>query len=113
MNKFNKYIKSLIKRVEYSQYIRFNTTRQNIFLLLVAVTLVTISFDLSSELAKEKGEIDAVIAVMENSNEESIFYELPVFAVRLPETGFLPSYSVPIEINDVINFPKDRSPPPL
>lgn len=73
--------------------------------------MVTISFDLSSELAKEKGEIDAVIAVMENSNEESVFYELPIFTISLPETGTLPSYNILIQTNDVLNFPKDRSPP--
>ncbi len=69
------------------------------------------AFDLSSELAKEKGEIDSVIAVMENSIDESLFTELPSFTLNLTEFGIILTYNTPIQTNDVLTLPRDRAPP--
>ncbi|MCC6867168.1 MAG: hypothetical protein IT280_13520, partial [Ignavibacteria bacterium] len=55
-----------MERVLYSPFFRYNTRAQNLTILLLGGLFIIAAFDLSSELAKEKGEIDSVIAVMEN-----------------------------------------------
>lgn len=111
MVKFNKYCKNLYERVLNSPFIRFNSPKQNIIILLFGGFIILAAFDISSELAKEKGEIDSVIAVMENSVNQQLFIELPSFNLNITEFGIVPTYNTPIQTNDVLSLPRDRAPP--
>lgn len=94
-----------------SPFLRLNSRAQNLTLLLLGGMFIMVSFDLSSELAKEKGEIDTVIAVMENSIQELSFTELPSFNLNLTKFGVVQEYNTPIQTNDVLSLPRDRAPP--
>ena len=96
-----------------SPFLRYNSRAQNLTLLLLGGMFIMVSFDLSSELAKEKGEIDTVIAVMENSVNQQLFTELPSFDLNITEFGIIPTYNTPIQTNDVLSLPRDRAPPVL
>ena len=111
MERSLKYCKSAFERIKNSPYIRFNSGIQNFVLLLAFFTLIVVAFDLSSELAAEKKEVDSVIAVMENSIKEVSFSDLPVFTFDLSLLGVLPSYDSPLQTNDVLRLPRDRAPP--
>ncbi|MEO8512622.1 MAG: hypothetical protein ABI543_03610 [Ignavibacteria bacterium] len=111
MSKFIKYCKLSYQRIANSPFVRYNSPKQNILILLFGGILVMAAFDLSSELAKEKGEIDSVIAVMENSVNQQLFTELPSFKLNIEEFGIILTYNTPIQTNDVLTLPRDRAPP--
>jgi hypothetical protein len=111
LEKSIKYCKITFERIKNSPYIRFNTGLQNFLLLLAFFTLIVVAFDLSSDLAAEKKEVDSVIAVMENSIKEISFSDLPVFTIDLSLLGIIYSYDTPIQTNDVLSLPRDRAPP--
>lgn len=111
MKNIRKYCKTTWERLCNSPFIRFNSPAQNLTLLLLGGLLTIAAFDLSSELAKDKGEIDSVIAVMENSVEGLSFTDLPAFNLDLETTGIIPKYDTPFQTNDVLSLPRDRAPP--
>ena len=106
-----KYCKITINKVSNSPFFRYNSPRQNFLILLLGGLFFLTAFDLSSELAKENGEIDSVIAVMENSIEELTFTDLPFFKLNIEEFGIVREYDTPIQTNDVLTLPRDRAPP--
>lgn len=106
-----KYVKNIGERILYSPFIRFNTLAQNLTILLLGGLFIIAAFDLSSELAKEKGEIDSVIAVMENFDQWLSFTDLTAFNFPLETTGIILSYDTPFQTNDVLNLPRNRAPP--
>lgn len=106
-----KYCKNAWERLCNSPFIRYNSRAQNLTILLLGGLLTIAAFDLSSELAKEKGEIDSVIAVMENSIEGLSFTDLPAFNSDLEAIGIIPKYDTPFQTNDVLSLPRDRAPP--
>lgn len=111
MNKLFKYSNDTWKRICESPFIRYNSRAQNLTILLLGGLFILAAFDLSSELAKDKGEIDSVIAVMENSIEELLFTDLPAFNFNTEQTGIIHSYDTPFQTNDVLSLPRDRAPP--
>jgi len=108
-----KYGKDFFDKIRSLPFIKNNSIQVNIILLLGAFTFIVIWVDLNSELAVEKNEIEYVVAVLENTNEAVSFADLHAFIFDLSLNGVLPIYTVPIQTNDVLSLPRDRSPPVL
>ncbi len=111
MKQLVKYWKITRERLLNSPFVRYNSRAQNITILLLGGLFFLAAFDLSSELAKDKGEIDSVIAVMENSVSGLSFTDLPAFNLNLESFGIIPKYDTPFQTNDVLSLPRDRAPP--
>jgi hypothetical protein len=88
-----------------------NTFKDNLFILFVLGTLTVVSIDLRSELARDKREIESIIVILEKTEKQASVFELSYSIFDLSILGLQPAYNVPIQTNDVLNFPKERSPP--
>lgn len=113
MKKLHTYGKEVLDRINGLPFFQHNPPKINFLILLGAFAFVVFVVDINSEMAVEKDEMGYIVGVLENSIEELTLSELSVTIFNLNEQGVLKTYNVPIQTNDVLSLPRDRSPPAL
>lgn len=106
-----KNIKSILQRINNHPFIVSIDSKTIILIALGITAYVIITVDLGSELAVEKDEIGYTLATLTNSLTNVNFVTHGFLIINPPFLGVVPPIIYSFLCNDIINFPKDRSPP--
>jgi hypothetical protein len=111
LKKILKYCRDISFKIGRLPFIKGNSREVNLILLLGALAFVIIGIDLNSELAVKNHEIDRVIAVLHHVSTCTTFLNCNFLLVEPPVIGIITSYDTSIKTFDILNLPRDRSPP--
>jgi hypothetical protein len=111
LKKTFKYCSDILVKIRQLSFINGNSPQVNLIILLGALTFIIIGIDLDSDFAIKNHEIDRVIAVMQHVSTGTTFLDCNFLLVEPPVIGIIISLDTSIISYDVLNLPRDRSPP--